>query len=221
MSEVAAVVFDFDGVIVESVDLKNEAFGELFRAEHPDKVDAILSFQLENVGLSRLVKFPRIYEEILGIPFPEGELERLDAAFSQIVFDAVATCPFVAGAEALLERLAAGHPLYVASATPEGEVRALVERRGIASRFRGVYGAPAKKADVLRRVTETHGGDGTRIVFVGDAENDLKAAREAGTAFVGRVAPGHPSPFPPGTRTVADLAELDRTWSDLSPSGLG
>ena len=41
MGGVAAVVFDFDGVIVESVELKNLAFGELFRASHPQFVEEI------------------------------------------------------------------------------------------------------------------------------------------------------------------------------------
>jgi phosphoglycolate phosphatase-like HAD superfamily hydrolase len=214
MSSPAAAVFDFDGVIVESVDLKNRAFGELFRADHPEKVDEIIAFQLENVGASRLTKFPRIYEEILGLPFPAGELERLDREFSRIVFDAVATCPFVPGAEALLERLdTEGVPLYIASATPEREVQRLVETRGLSNRFHAVRGAPTPKADVLRDVAAECGVGSELVLFVGDAANDLRAAQEAGATFVGRVPSGAASPFPPGTVTVADLAELDRIWN--------
>ncbi len=113
MTEPRAIVFDFDGVIVESVEIKNRAFGELFRADHPERVDEILRFQLENLGLSRLVKFPRIYEEILGLPFPDGELERLDREFSRIVFEGVLRCPFVPGAPELLERLGPARPPFL------------------------------------------------------------------------------------------------------------
>lgn len=215
-----AVAFDFDGVIVESVDVKNRAFGELFRDEYPDKVQEVSDFQLANVGLSRLEKFPRIYDEILGVAFPDGELGRLDERFSRIVYDAVVSCPFVAGALDLLERLHAGHRLFVVSATPEWELRRIVESRGLAPYFTAVYGAPAKKVDLLRGILTDEELAPTELLFVGDALNDLHAARARGVPFVGRVPAGEPSPFPPGepVLVVGDLAELDRGWSDLERS---
>jgi HAD superfamily hydrolase (TIGR01549 family) len=205
---VEAVALDFDGVVVESVELKNRAFGELFRDDHPDKVDEIVRFQLANIGLSRLAKFPRIYEEILEIPFPEGELERLDQRFSQIVYEAVVGCPYVPGARELLEGNGGDHAFFVVSATPEWELRRIVEARGLAPFFRAVYGAPDKKPELLRRILADEGLDPDALLFVGDAENDFAAARETGVAFVGRVPKGAPSPFPPEQAVVSDLAEL-------------
>ncbi len=139
MSFVKAVALDFDGVVVESVEIKNSAFGEIFRDRFPDKVDEIVAFQAANVGMSRFEKFPLIYEHVLGLPFPDGEMERLDHALSAVVFEGVATCAFVPGAKELIERRSATYPFYVASATPEHEARRLVKRRGLAQRFRAVY----------------------------------------------------------------------------------
>lgn len=217
MKEPAAIILDFDGVIVESVEIKNLAFGELFRADYPEYVDEILRFQLENVGLSRLAKFPRIFEEILGRPFPDGELGRLDREFSQLVFDGVLHCPLVPGAERFLARRSPRCPLYVASATPEPEVRALVEQRGLAGHFRGVYGAPASKAEILRWILAGSGLEPGAALFVGDAVNDLNAARAVGMPFVGRVPAGGESPFPPdeGIPLVEDLDQLERDWNAL------
>lgn len=215
-----AVAFDFDGVIVESVDLKNRAFGELFRDKHPDKVEEVIHFQLENIGLSRLEKFPRIYDEILGVAFPEGELERLDERFSRIVYEAVVSCPFVAGALELLVRLHVDHRLFVVSATPQWELQRIVELRGLSPYFTAVCGAPAKKPDLLRQILADEGLAPSQLLFVGDAINDLHAAKVSGVPFVGRVPPGEPSPFPPDEPilVVADLDELDRGWSALDRS---
>jgi phosphoglycolate phosphatase-like HAD superfamily hydrolase len=214
---ISALALDFDGVVVESVELKNRAFGELFRDTHPDKVEEVVAFQVANVGLSRFEKFPRIYEEILGLPFPEGESERLDAALSELVYDGVCSCAFVPGARELIERVAGELPVYVASATPEDEVRSLVAARGLAPFVHAAYGSPARKADSLRRIVAEAGCEPAQVLFVGDSESDQRAARESGVRFVGRVPPGTASPFAPEPllAEVADLAELDRIWDGL------
>jgi beta-phosphoglucomutase-like phosphatase (HAD superfamily) len=49
---VQAVIFDFDGVIVESMDIKTQAFVELFR-DHPEHHETIVRLHLENGGMSR------------------------------------------------------------------------------------------------------------------------------------------------------------------------
>lgn len=220
MTQVAVLALDFDGVVVESVDLKNRAFGELFRDTHPEKVEDVVAFQIANVGLSRFEKFPRIYEEILGLPFPEGESARLDAALSALVYEGVATCAFVPGARELIERVAAELPVYIASATPEEEVRSLVDARGLTPFVRAAYGSPTRKADSLRRIAAGAGCEPEAVLFVGDSASDQGAARESGVSFVGRVPPGQSSPFAPEPLLVevADLAELDRIWDGL-PQG--
>jgi len=200
---------DFDGVVVESVELKNRAFGELFRDTHPDKVDDVVAFQLANVGASRYEKFPRIYVEVFRESFPDGAMETLDEKLSKLVFEGVATCPFVRGAEEFVRSRSERQALFVASATPQDEVRALVERRGLTAYFQEVFGAPLSKADAVRAVLE-RGFAGEDVLFVGDADNDLRAAQEVGVRFIGRVPTRESSPFPASTTIVADLVELDR-----------
>lgn len=211
------LVLDFDGVVVESVDLKDRAFGELFRDTLPERVEDVVRFQAQIAGRSRYERFPLIYD-YLGLPFPEGESERLDRRLSKLLFEAVATCPFVPGARELLERRSRDVPVYVASATPESDVRKLIAARGLAPYIRAAYGAPTRKADNLRRIAAETGADPTRLLFIGDSATDLSAAEEAGIRFVGRVAPGLTSPFPDGTPIVADLAELDAKVAECASS---
>ena len=223
MSAIAALALDFDGVVVESVELKNRAFGELFRDTHPEHVEAIVAFQMANGGLSRFDKFPLIYERILGLPFPEGESERLDRRLTELVYGSVATCPFVPGARDLIERAARAVPVYVASATPEEEIRNLVEARGLARFVRAAYGSPVPKADNLVRIARELGVDPGAILFVGDTVSDQQAARASGVRFVGRVAHGDASPFvhEEGLELVPDLAALGRLLAVWAPESFG
>ena len=59
------VFFDFDGVILDSVDVKTKAFGKMFEAYGSDVQKEVVQYHLENCGVSRFEKFRYYYENIL------------------------------------------------------------------------------------------------------------------------------------------------------------
>lgn len=211
-----AVIFDFDGVILESADIKTHAFARLFE-QHSEHVDAIVDLHLRLAGVSRYEKFKLIYADILGEPLDDDGLARLGEEFSAICLDEVLTCEFVPGAREFLEARAESHLLFVASGTPEGELRHIVEQRGLSEFFRGVYGTPDTKGVISRRILDEHGLERHEAVFIGDATTDLEGAEEAGIPFIGRVRPGDPNPFAGdgSIPLVDDLAQLDREWDAI------
>ena len=213
---IRAAAFDFDGVILESADIKTRAFRRLFE-HHPEHVEAIVQYHLDNAGVSRFEKFRVIHGEMLGLPLSEDDESALGDRFSALVLEEVLRCPFVDGARELLERRSQELPCFVASGTPEGELRHIVEQRALSDFFTGVYGTPPKKHEILGRVAEELGCRCDEILFVGDAMTDLDGARGAGTRFVGRVGVGQPDVFAgEGVPVVRDLAELDREWEALA-----
>ena len=208
---IRAAVFDFDGVIAESADIKTEAFRRLF-----DGDQRAVDYHVANMGVSRYDKFHHITTEILGRPYTAEDERRLGERFSELVVDEVVRCPFVPGAPELLARLAGELSLFVASATPQEEVRQIVSLRGIEALFQAVYGTPASKAEILRRIVDERALDWGEVVMVGDATSDLKGAREAGVRFVGRVPTAAPDPFAgEEVPVVSDMSELDRRWDEL------
>jgi len=210
------VVFDFDGVILESLDIKARAFVALF-SEWPEHEKEIVRLHLDNAGVSRFDKFAWIYRDILRKPLPDGGLERLGDEFSQLVLDEIMRCEFVRGAPELLERLAGHYELFVASATPEEEIREIVRGRGLDRFFAAVYGSPATKTEILRRIVDERGLSPAELLFVGDALSDYQGARSVGLAFVGRMPAAGGVEFPAEgvVATVADLAELDARWAEI------
>ena len=71
---VKAIIFDFDGVLVESVDIKTRAFARLFESEENDAVKEIVNYHLGHAGVSRFEKFKYIYNNILQIYIKEVEM---------------------------------------------------------------------------------------------------------------------------------------------------
>jgi HAD superfamily hydrolase (TIGR01509 family) len=211
-AEPRIIIFDFDGVVLESADIKTRAFALLFK-EHDQHVDAIVDLHLRLAGVSRYEKFRLIYEDILGQPLDDHEMERLGEEFSRIALEEVLACDFVPGARQFLQRRHRSQALYVASGTPEEELRHIVRERGLERFFTGVYGTPAVKGDIARRILEETGTEPHDAVFIGDATTDLEGAREAGTHFIGRRPADVPDPFEGESFPVVDdLEELGRDW---------
>ncbi|MGH9465157.1 MAG: HAD family hydrolase [Thermoanaerobaculia bacterium] len=210
-----AVAFDFDGVIVESVEVKTRAFLELF-ADRPDLHDAIRRHHLEHLGRSRYEKLSWIHRELLGDPLDPARLEKLAERFSALVFEATVACPEVPGARATLEALArASVPAFVASGTPEDELRAIIERRGLAGHFAGAWGSPTPKTQILWRILAERALRPEELIYVGDGLSDHRAAWEVGVPFILRETPDQAG-FVAGLPAwcVGDLSSLPELFSN-------
>lgn len=203
-----AVVLDFDGVVLQSVDLKTNAYRALFTNEAPEAVRRILEYHLANGGISRFEKFRWAHREVLKRPLsPERERE-LGDSFNALVEEAVVAAEWVPGAREFIEEMRGVLPVFVASGTPEDELRRIVDRRGMSGLFAGVFGSPPKKPEILRRIARSAGAQPAELVMVGDSLNDFDAADAAGTRFVGVVAPGTRSLFPGSAAVLPDLTGL-------------
>lgn len=203
-----AVVFDFDGVLVESVDIKGDAFAALYETEGAAVQAQVLAYHAAHGGVTRFDKIRHFETFICGRTASERRVVELADRFGQIVEDRVVAAAAVPGAIEFLERYHRALPLYVASATPQDELLRIVERRGMDKYFKDVFGAPVKKDAHLAAVIAAQGCTADVVLMVGDAMTDYEAARKAGSRFIGRVPPGQALPFPAGTVTIPDLMRL-------------
>jgi hypothetical protein len=96
LTALAAVVFAFDGTIVESVATKTEAFRTLFAA-YPHHLNQIVALDLEHGGRSRHEKFSMIYRDVLRQEPQPGEFAELGGQVEALVCDAVVAALFVPG----------------------------------------------------------------------------------------------------------------------------
>ena len=214
---IRAIAFDFDGVLVESGDVKTRAFAHLFRAESAEVVSRIVRYHEQHGGICRFEKFRVMYREILQRPLPEDEFRRLCDAFAGLVVDEVVAAPWVPGAEAFLTRHHPGsYRFFIVSGTPQPELREIVRRRGMAHFFTEVLGAPETKERLLLQLLTRHALRSDELVMVGDAQTDWLAARHCGIPFVRRVS-GEPSEFSGFTGpTIRSLMELEECLAEFA-----
>lgn len=183
---IKAIIFDFDGVIAESADIKTEAFKELF-ADYPQKIDEIVHYHLVNAGISCYHKFRYIHDHILGKDLPKNKEIELGKRFSQIVWQKILNVPFVAGAKEFLDTYKNKYQFFIASGNPEEELHNIIKAKGLQGYFKEIHGSPKKKADIIDKIINNHNFIKDEVVYIGDAQSDRIAAEEAGIIFIERV----------------------------------
>lgn len=210
ISDTSAILFDFDGVLAESVKVKTDAFAALYEDYGPCVVKDVVAYHLRNGGISRYEKIRHYQTVILGQPTTEEEIEELASRFADISSALVVSSEWVPGARAILEEEYLKRPLFVVSGTPEMELHSTVNARGMAHFFQGVYGSPATKAAIIDRIITKHKFNPEKVIMIGDSTTDYDAVAEygRGMCFVGRVAERDTSPFPDGTPLITDLSEI-------------
>ena len=180
------IIFDFDGVILDSVSIKGETFGALFRSFGQEVVNQVVAYHHANGGLHRYEKFKFIHHHILNIEYTEADGHRLSSEFETLVLDRLVQANPIAGAVEFLEFCTAnGIRASVNTAAPEFEVSRVLKAKGWDHYFSIVCGNTKTKVENIRQTLNFWNFDESAIVFYGDTINDSKAAAEAEVEFVG------------------------------------
>ena len=210
IQNISAILFDFDGVLAESVEIKTRAFAALYEGYGPDVVREVVAYHLLHGGISRHEKIRYYQTVILDQPETDKEIEELALRFADMSAALVIESDWVPGARAMLEAEYRRRQLFVVSGTPEVELRSIIDKRGMAHFFDGVYGSPSTKVSIINQIIETYKLESEEVVMIGDSMTDYNAVAEYGRGlrFIGRVAEGDTSPFPVGTSLVTDLSEI-------------
>lgn len=210
MKSIKAIFFDFDGVILESVEVKGWAFGKLFE-KYPEQVNKIIAFHHANGGMSRFDKFRYYYKVFIKKPLSESDMEKLCAQFSDLVVKKVINSPWVPGAKDFLEKYKE-LKLFVVSATPQEEIEHIILKRDMAQYFDGIFGSPTKKSQWLEYIINDLNIKPKELLFIGDAMNDYNAARLVDCLFIARQIEDHNcfDGFPGITAILKNLNRLDQ-----------
>lgn len=183
ISGARALVFDFDGTLVDSNPIKWRAFEVCFQ-DFPDRLPEILAYCRSFNHTPRDVKFRHVYEKILGRPYTPDIEKTLLERFEKETTEQIVGAPEIAGAEAFLRSACRTHSTAVLSSTPSEFLRTILEHRRWTGYFKWIQGAPVDKA---RWLQELHSGQGIpldSIIFFGDTVEDRDAALKSGCRFV-------------------------------------
>jgi phosphoglycolate phosphatase-like HAD superfamily hydrolase len=199
--EYEAIFFDWDGVITDSVDVKTQAYCDMFERYESDIQRKVREHHLKNGGMSRFDKFPFYYREFLGKEINQKQINELASEFSLLVKEKIIQAPFVEGAlETITAEYAKGTKLFVVTGTPAEEIIDIAKKKELVQYFEEICGSPAGKPELTAYLIDKYGLNPRECLFIGDAMADYEAARVNGFDFLGVVKTGESVIFPSGTK---------------------
>jgi HAD superfamily hydrolase (TIGR01509 family) len=212
---IEAVVFDLDGVLVDSEVLWNEAKERLARESGGRWRERA---PLDMMGMSSL-EWSRYMHEELGVPLPPEEIDAAVVARMERLYRE--RIPLMPGARAAVERLSRW-PLGLASSSNRPIIDLVLELSGMAPLFRVTVsseeverGKPAP--DVYLEATRRLGVEPARCAAIEDSHNGILSARAAGMCVV--AIPN--KAYPPGPDGLASADVVLDSLEELDPSVVG
>ncbi|KVG65184.1 HAD family hydrolase [Burkholderia pseudomultivorans] len=215
-TRIKAIAFDFDGVILDSVQLKADLFIDCYggRLDESQKA-AILAYQAQHGGIGRAEKFRYFERNVFGRIPDEATIARLANQYSTLLMARVGSCPELPGARAFLERSSTQLSLHLVSGTAHHDLVAITAQRRLDHYFDTIVGSPTAKVDAFADIVRSGCWLPDQVLAIGDSMTELQAAAQIGMPFVGIVAATEPNPFPRTIAVFQDLAALNRAWPDL------
>jgi phosphoglycolate phosphatase-like HAD superfamily hydrolase len=180
------LIFDFDGVMAESNNVRFKGFEELYAGRPESLMNEFMVYVKSRGGLSRYAKIRKFFELAENRVPSESEVRDVADRYSALVKKGVVRAPAVKGAVEFLESAGDGFGLALVSGSDQEELRSICRERGIDKYFQYIYGSPVEKPENLTKLMKTAGWPASECVYIGDARDDLRAAESAGMSFIGR-----------------------------------
>lgn len=203
-----AILFDFDGVLAECMDVKTEAFAQLFKPYGEEVVKKVVDHHVKYGGISRYKKIKYYYNEYLNREISNNELNQLAQKFSDLVVNKVIASEWVKGAKNFLEKYFQKIDFYLISGTPEEELKLIANKRGMKKYFKGVFGSPITKPEHITRIVSENNYDQNKVLYVGDSLSDYNDSQKANVKFLGRIPQESESIFIDSVPIIRDFLDL-------------
>lgn len=183
LDQYRTLVFDCDGVVLNSNKVKTEAFRLAAMPYGEVAANALADHHIRHGGVSRYLKFQHFLDHIAPGPRQDGELQTLLNNYARHVRAGLASCEIAPGLAELRAVLPEARWMIV-SGGDQDELRDVFATRGIARLFdAGIFGSPDNKEIILDR--ELASGNLLQpALFLGDSQYDISAAEYAGLDFI-------------------------------------
>jgi HAD superfamily hydrolase (TIGR01549 family) len=169
------VIFDCDGVLLNSNLIKSDAFYEAVLPYGKSYAEVFLKYHIENGGISRDKKFEYFLEKIIQLNNSKQHQSDLLEKYSSLVINELINADVTSGLNSLRQKYI-HTKWFVISGGNEEEIKYVFEKKKIAKYFDGgIFGSPKSKDKIFKELIKSNQIKNPAI-YLGDSRYDHQVA---------------------------------------------
>jgi len=183
---IKTILFDFDGVILDSMKIKGDGFVELFKEYPKNSVKMLEAYHYANGGISRFAKIRYFFNDILHTEISDKEVGNLADKFAQIITEKLFDpANLIAETITFIRKNCAHYHCHIVSGAEHHELKRLCSHFGIESYFKSIQGSPTIKSTLIANLLAHNDYRSEETLLIGDSINDYEAAKANRIHFYG------------------------------------
>jgi HAD superfamily hydrolase (TIGR01549 family) len=180
------IIFDFDGVILDSVPVKTEAFRKLFEEFSADKVEQLIKYHLLNGGKSRYIKIKYFFNDILNQDISEKDILNYANKYSFLTKKELSQSKYlIEDTINFIKKNYKKYNMHIASGADENDLKFICDSLELKQYFLSVNGSPKIKSEIVKGILIKNNYKKSETILIGDSVNDFEAADINGIEFYG------------------------------------
>jgi len=174
-----AIIFDFDGTLVLSNQLKIDAYYTIFK---------LLEIN-QNIISSVITQFPELnrfttIDKIINLSKKKLDHSKIYESYNQLVFKNILSANSLQYAEDILDYLSVHNiMLHLSSNTPQPILYQIINNKGWVKYFKTINGYPNTKNQTVNTILCFSEISRQELLIVGDGDSDMESARSNEVAF--------------------------------------
>ena len=180
------IFWDFDGVILDSNNIRTNAFIEIFKNFPKDQISDLVKYHIENGGLSRYEKIEYFFINILKKKITKEELLFYAKKYKLFILEHLVHKKYIINQTInFIKKKESIFSMFIVSASDENELRYICRELELEHFFDAIHGSPRTKKNNIGDLIKLNNLKTNEIVLIGDSLNDYEAAVFNKIDFIG------------------------------------
>ena len=177
------IIFDFDGVILNSHNIKTQAFYKIFKKYGKKIATKSKNYHTKNAGISRYVKFKYILKYFVKKKINNKEIKSLSLEFKKICLEKIIKLKISKKLLRFLKTKYKNHSFFISTGTPQKEIESILKLKKIHKYFKKVYGSPLTKIQHINKIKKKS----LKTLYIGDSYEDYISSKKTNIEFLLKV----------------------------------
>lgn len=183
---ISNILWDFDGVIIDSLAIRDYGFREIFRSFDNEDIEKLIKYHNLNGGLSRFHKINYFFNTILKQEIGRNEIWQYADKFTQIMRQSLSDKKYLINDTVnFIKNNYKKYNFHIVSGSEHNELNFLCQKLDLSQYFISINGSPTPKNQLIKNLLESYNYNINQTILIGDSINDYEAASVNKIGFYG------------------------------------